>query len=210
MHEQGLLIAIEGIDGAGTSTQMAGMAAHIARRGREAITTAEPSKGPLGLLLRRGLRGEIPMDEASLALLFAADRLHHVREVVAPALARGVLALSDRYVMSSYAYQASALDLAWIQEINRQARPPDVSIFFRVGAKTAAARRLARGGTPEHFDALARQERVAAAYERALALPGVGEVRVIDAEPGPEEVARQVHSILDEVLDRVDKQVIHA
>ena len=210
MHAQGLLIAVEGIDGAGTSTQMPGLAAYIAKHGREVITTAEPSTGPLGLLLRRGLRGELPMDEATLALLFAADRMHHVREVVAPAMARGVVILSDRYVMSSYAYQASALDLAWIQEINRQARVPDISIFFRVSAKTAAARRLARGGKPEHFDALARQERVAAAYERALTLPGVGEVRVIDAEPGPEAVAHQIHAILDEVLGCIDKQVIHA
>ncbi len=205
MHAQGLIIAIEGIDGAGTSTQMPGLAAHIAARGRAAITTAEPSTGPLGALLRRGLRGEIPMDEATLALLFAADRLHHVREVIAPALSLGTVVLSDRYIMSSYAYQASALDLGWIQEINRQAPAPHLSIFFRVSPKTAAARRLARGDKPERFDAVARQERVVAAYEQALSLPGVGKVCVVDAEPGPQDVARQLYQTLDAFLERANK-----
>ena len=164
----------------------------------------------MGVLLRRGLRGEIPMDEATLALLFAADRLHHVRDVIAPALARGDVVLSDRYVMSSYAYQASALDLAWIQEINRKAPAPDLSIFFRVSSTTAASRRKARGGPLEHFDALARQERVAAAYERALDMPGVGEVHVIDAEPDPQAVRRQVCAILDQVLEGHNSRVNHA
>ncbi|HET6345426.1 MAG TPA: dTMP kinase, partial [Myxococcota bacterium] len=94
MH-RGLLVALEGIDGAGTSTQIAPLAAFLRARGRDVVTTAEPSGGPVGVLLRQALQGRPRLDDATLALLFAADRLDHLAREVEPALARGAVVLTD-------------------------------------------------------------------------------------------------------------------
>src|SRR5690242_14637174 len=108
MH-RGMLVALEGIDGSGTSTQMGPLAALVRARGCEVVTTAEPTGGPIGMLLRQALRRQLRLDDATLALLFAADRLDHLSHEVEPALARGAVVLTDRYILSSYAYQSSTL-----------------------------------------------------------------------------------------------------
>ena len=197
---QGLLIALEGIDGAGTSTQVQPLATYVRSLGRTVVTTAEPSRGPIGLLLRQALVGTTPLGEEALALLFAADRLEHLEREVLPQLAQGAVVITDRYLLSSYAYQVSKLPLQWIQTVNAHARPADTSLYFRVSQKTAAARRAARGGPEEHFDAAARQQAVAEAYEAALGLPRIGNVCVINAEASVSEVTEQlkrsVHTLL--------------
>ena len=194
-HNQGWLIALEGIDGAGTTTQIERLSAYIQSLGWRVQTTAEPSKGPVGLLLRQALRGAPSMDEATLALLFAADRLDHGRRQILPALAAGEVVLTDRYILSSYAYQATHLPLAWVQTIGSYARPADATLFLRVSPATAARRRHSRGDAAEHFDALTRQTQVAQLYEQAIALPGIGCVRVVDAEADRDQVtlACQAH-----------------
>lgn len=189
---RGWLIALEGIDGAGTSTQLQPLAAHVRSLGRTVHTTAEPSRGAIGVLLRQGLSGALTLSEEALGLLFAADRLEHLQREVEPALAAGAVVLTDRYLLSSYAYQASKLPLAWVQKLNAHARAPDASLYFRVSPQTAAARRAARDGPVERFDAAARQEAVAGAYEAALGLPGIGNVCVIDAEASVDEVTAQL------------------
>ena len=197
---RGLLIALEGIDGAGTSTQVQPLARYVRSLGHTVYTTAEPSRGPVGLLLRQALRGAAPLGEEALALLFAADRLEHLEREIVPQLAQGAVVISDRYLLSSYAYQVSKLPLPWIQTVNAHARAPDASLYFRVSQKTAAARRTARGGPPEHFDAAARQQQVSDAYEAALGLPRIGNVCVIDAEAAVDEVTAQLQRCIHTLL----------
>src|SRR4051812_35922446 len=100
---QGRLIALEGVDGAGTTTQAQRLAVLL---GARAHVTREPSGGPLGQLLRQLLSGaHADLDPAAVALLFAADRLDHLSREVEPALARGQHVITDRYLLSSLAYQ---------------------------------------------------------------------------------------------------------
>ena len=193
---QGLLIAFEGIDGAGTTTQVPLIAAWLRSIGYSVHTTAEPSQGPVGSLARQALRQEPVLNEAALALLFAADRLDHLSREIEPHLSQSDVVLTDRYLLSSYAYQACTLPLAWVQQLNYLARPPDASLFFRVSPQTAALRRKKRGGVAEHFDATARQAQVAQLYEAALQLPGLGTVCAIDAEAA----VPQVHAALQAQL----------
>ena len=106
MADRGLFISIEGIDGVGKSTQMALLEQFLQERGRTVIRTFEPGGTELGqeirhLLLHR--KGDVaPRAEA---LLYAADRAHHVATKVRPALSRGEVVLTDRYLDSSVAYQ---------------------------------------------------------------------------------------------------------
>jgi dTMP kinase len=104
----GILIAIEGIDGTGKSTQLRLLAAELARRGYEVVATREPTEGPYGRKIRELFldRRQVSPDE-ELAL-FLADRREHVRDVIAPALAAGKIVLTDRYYFSTAAYQGAA------------------------------------------------------------------------------------------------------
>ncbi len=153
------LIVIEGIDGAGTTTQCQRLAAHF-----DLHMTREPSDGPVGKLIRQILRHEVPaVDERAVALLFAADRIDHVEAEIEPAL-RTRSVISDRYVMSSIVYQSLGVDRAFVAEINRFARKPDLTILVDVAPAVAAARRARRGGPGERYDDDEFQARVAAAY----------------------------------------------
>ena len=152
-------IVIEGIDGAGTTTQCQRLAAHF-----DLHMTREPSDRAIGQLIRRILRKELgPVDERAVALLFAADRLDHVEGEIAPMLQHKSV-ISDRYVMSSIVYQSLAVDRAFVAEINRFAHKPDLTILVDVDPAVAATRRALRGGPGERYEDNETQARVAAAY----------------------------------------------
>lgn len=187
----GKLIVLEGIDGSGTTTQTARLTAALAALGHRVHATREPSHGPIGQLLRQILGGaHAPVDPAAIALLFAADRVDHLAREVVPRLAEGVHVVSDRYLLSSYAYQTIEVDRALVVSANARARPADLTLLLDVPASVAAARRRARGGPEELFDAHAFQEKVAAAYLReADLLARTGEpVVMLDGSADPDTV----------------------
>jgi len=161
------LIAIEGIDGAGTTTQCQRLAKHF-----DLHMTREPSDRPIGTLLRAILRHEIPVaEEKAVALLFAADRLDHVQAEIEPTLAHQSV-ITDRYVMSSIVYQSLAVERGFVADINRFARPADLTILIDVAVDVAEGRRAQRGGVEERYDRRATQERLAAAYRTEAAHHG--------------------------------------
>src|SRR5262249_43828160 len=150
----------------GTTTQAERYASWLRSRRRLAHVTHEPSPGPIGSLIRLVLthRLSLPRTRHSemMAMLFAADRLGHIGTEVGPLLRDGYVVISDRYDLSSLAYQStSATDPAsgdalglvgWIRQINAYARRPDVTVVLDVSADVAAARRRSRGGPRELFE----------------------------------------------------------
>lgn len=198
------LVVLEGLDGAGTTTQAKRLAAALAARGHAAHVTREPSDGPIGRLIRAMLVGEHAIageaiDQATFGLLFAADRMDHGQREVGPALAAGTIVISDRWYHSSLAYQGTGAARAWIATLNQHARRPDLTLFLRVRPEVAAERRAAAGRTQELFEELAMQRRVAAGYDEVNAeLAARGEViEVIDGElPLDEVTARIVDAVL--------------
>lgn len=116
MDMQGIFISFEGVDGAGKTTQVERLRAFCEERGREVVVTREPGGTQLGRAIRRLLLNGVPDAAADIApqaeaLLFAADRAQHVAEVIRPALARGAVVITDRYLDSSLAYQAGGREL---------------------------------------------------------------------------------------------------
>lgn len=200
------LIVIEGLDGAGTTTQARLVVEALRQRGTPAHLTREPSDGPVGRLIREMLTGQHaiegqPLSQTTFSLLFAADRLDHLQREVEPALARGEVVVSDRWYHSSLAYQGTAADRAWIDLLNQRARRPDLTILLRVRAETAARRRLAAGRAQELFEDLAMQERVAAGYDQVFAsLTDREPVVVLDGEREIDRVFAEVMRQLATVL----------
>lgn len=173
---RGRLVVIEGLDGAGTTTQARLLGERLKASGRRVHVTAEPSGGPVGTLVRQvlsrrvvGGRGGGEFDPAALALLFAADRVDHVAAEIAPKLADGVDVVSDRFTLSSLAYQGLTTgDLAWVEAINARAAEPDATIFLRVRSQVALRRRRAASMDPELFEVSEFQREVARSYARGL------------------------------------------
>lgn len=169
---RGRLIILEGIDGSGTTTQTERLVEHLRRQGRTAVPTREPSVGPIGRLVREVLLGQHRMpqgasvDGRTMALLFAADRLDHLQREVEPLLAGGADVVSDRYLMSSMAYQAEEADREWVALLARGVRPPDLTILLDIPVEVAAQRRLRAGRPVERYDADSYLARVADNYRR--------------------------------------------
>jgi dTMP kinase len=195
-----MLIVIEGIDGAGTTTQASRLVDSLVAEGREAHLTREPSDGPVGTLLRSILGGaHKPVDQTTLSLLFAADRADHIQREVTPAIERGAIVVSDRWYHSSLAYQGTEEERDWIWELNRAARRPDLTIFLRVDPEVAARRREDRGGAEEIFDHIATQRRVAAGYEAAIAMLGGSErIEAVDGHRTLDEIAADIAGLVRE------------
>jgi dTMP kinase len=200
----GLFVVVEGIDGSGSTTHAKLLAKAIKTRGPEVVLTCEPSTGPIGSLIRQVLQRRLFVPDATgprnfawstMALLFAADRMDHLDSTVAPALRAGSVVISDRYDLSSLAYQSvtahnGAESIPWIRELNVQALRPDLTIVIDVPAEVAEERRRTRGGGEEIFDGREIQARLATVYARAEELvpsdrmfhvPGVGEVQEVAA-----------------------------
>jgi dTMP kinase len=199
----GALIVIEGIDGSGSTTQTKMLLARLASIGIPAVFTCEPSKGPIGEALRRhlGRQAELGGPEAE-ALAFAADRMDHLASEVVPALAGGVTVVTDRYYLSSLAYQALSCDPAWLREINRFAIRPNLTVFLAVPAEVGMARfssRETRDRFEEDRDQLAR---IATLYDAAIAgLAAEGEVvHVIDGTRSADEVHAEIVALASAVL----------
>ena len=201
MRRRGRFLVLEGLDGAGTTTQSRRLAEALRRGGRRVHLTAEPTGGPVGALIRQVLTRRIGgpagagFDPDALALLFAADRLDHHATEIAPRLAEGEDVVSDRYTLSSLAYQALTTgDATWVAELNRKAPAPDLTVFLRVRPAVAWKRRFAESGSRELYEVPDFQRRVARSYRRALqALRRAGqEVLVLDGERPVAEVAAAV------------------
>jgi dTMP kinase len=162
-------IVLEGLDGAGTTTQLERLAGWLETRGQAVVRTHEPTDGPIGRVIRASLRAEDgapAMD--TLPWLFAADRADHLSRLVEPSLASGAWVLSDRYLHSSLAYQSLTLPLEDVYALNKTFRAPDLTIFVELPVDTCLERILARGGTLEIYERRDRLERIARAYDAVL------------------------------------------
>ena len=192
---RGRLIVIEGLDGAGTTTQAARLVAHLNARGKKAHVTREPSDGPVGRLIREMLTGGHAiagekLSQGTFGLLFAADRLDHLQREIEPKLAAGMTVVSDRYYHSSLAYQGTGADRDWIAALNARARKPDITVFLQVRPEVAAQRRAAARRKEELFEDLRMQIEVDAGYRATIAeLKALGErIDILDGEQTEDQV----------------------
>ncbi|WXG45933.1 MAG: dTMP kinase [Candidatus Atabeyarchaeum deiterrae] len=142
MTSNGSFIAIDGVDGAGNTSHSQLLAEWVTKSlGLKTLLTKEPTEKPIGLLIREYLR-KPRTPSTTDALLFAADRIEHVENVIKPALAKGLVVISDRYVESSIAYQSvQGLPIDWLISINRHAMKPSLNIILDIEPDRSLARK---------------------------------------------------------------------
>lgn len=161
MHPSGLFISFEGIDGAGKSTHISGLAEAFKAAGRHVTLTREPGGTPLAEKLRVMVLNDA-MDSLTESLLIFAARRDHVVNVITPALARGDVVLCDRFTDATFAYQGAGrgFELAvlrtleqWVQaNAGQTLLQPDLTVWFDL-SPIEAAKRLAEARLPDKFEA---------------------------------------------------------
>jgi dTMP kinase len=203
---KGRFVVLEGIDGAGTTTQVARLADRLrADGGLPVRATREPSDGPIGALVRQVLTGRVVAIErlapgwATMALLFAADRMDHVECDIAPFIAHGGVMISDRYDASSLAYQSVSSGsggeeaVEWIRTLNRHAMRPDLTIVLDLAPDLAAERREQRGEAAQLYEQNEVQRALAQFYRDLAKHMPADRIVIVDGTGTVDEVHRRVH-----------------
>lgn len=203
----GRFVVLEGIDGAGTTTQAHKLVERLRAETRSAVrSTREPSDGPIGAMVRQILTGRVVAmggrapNWATMALLFAADRMDHVESEIEPCLAEGGIVVSDRYDASSLAYQSvssgrggeAAVD--WIRQLNRHALRPHLTIVVDLPSDIAAARREARGEAAQLYEQNEVQRALEVFYRNLAAHMPNDRVVVVDGTGTVAEVHERIHA----------------
>jgi len=187
-NSPGRLIVVEGIDGAGKSTQVRRLAEALSAAGRKVVVSREPTDGPWGRKLRASAESErLSLEDEIHA--FVEDRKQHVAEVIRPALARGATVLLDRYYYSSMAYQgARGGDIARIRRENEAIAPkPDLVLLVDFDPQIALTRiRESRGDVPNEFERLDQLQAIRKIFLDTAAVEPT--FRIIDGSGSPDAV----------------------
>jgi dTMP kinase len=201
----GLFIALEGGEGAGKTTQARMLAIWLREQGFDVVTTREPGATKVGMRLRALLldTAHANMSPRAEALMYAADRAQHVAEVIGPALDRGAVVITDRYIDSSLAYQGAARglrsdDVAWLSRWATGGLVPDLTILLDLPPHDGLGRRT-RSMDRLEAEPSAFHERVRAGF-LGLAHREPERYLVLDATRPPDELTAEIEDRLRDLL----------
>ena len=203
-----MLIAFEGIDGAGKSTQIAMLSDYLESRGFKVCRTAEPTKGQYGKQIRDAANAHNRLNPARERELFVLDRREHLETCILPAIARGEIVITDRYLYSSVAYQgarydetgADAADLQHEIYLENRAFAPeaDILVYLRLDVDSALERMRAGRASLDSFETRQNLVKVADAFERLI--PAIPNTIVIDASQPVHEIAKNIQNAISPYL----------
>ncbi len=206
----GIFIVIEGIDGAGKSTQAKLLAKWFETKGYDVVLTKEPTDTAFGKLIRKlvltggreGIIDGAKISHEAEALLFAADRAEHVKKLIEPSIKAGKVVISDRYFYSSLAYQwARGLDLEWLINLNKFAIRPDLVILLDLPVKESMKRINGRQLKSE-FDRIAElQKKVRENYLKLVEM--FPEMKIVNALASIEDIHNDIVALVEhEILNK--------
>jgi dTMP kinase len=193
-------IVLEGIDGAGTTTQLELLRTACRTHGVRCVTTSEPTEGPIGKLIRHYLSGAEPVQPRTLALLFAADRrehLHRPEDGIVRLTERGSYVISDRYLFSSLAYQSTECGFEYVLGLNNDFPLPEHLVYVDVPVELGL-KRLEGRAMREITETEEIQRNVQALYRKTIERfsdSGM-KIHVIDGNRSADEIASEIWSRL--------------
>jgi dTMP kinase len=162
--KSGLFITLEGPDGSGQSTQTDLLTRWLEKKDQKVFATKEPTNSMVGGIIRVILKKEWKVNPVTFALLFAADRAHHVNKEIKPLLKKNVHVISDRYILSTLAFESNGVNLEWLKLINERFPKPDLTFILDVPGKICTERiRKSRFGF-EYFETPEKLENVRKNY----------------------------------------------
>lgn len=192
---KGFFLVIEGIDGAGTTTQVNAVYNWLKTHKIPCLKTREPSQGIIGRHIKKLLK-EKNTNSAELALLFAADRLDHLASTVFPALYKGMWVVSDRYRLSSLAYQSLDCEFEWVKDINRYAPTPNLTILLDLPVEPALERVKKRGEKWEIFEEKNKLKKIRKNYLELATRKEEGKIITLDAAKSKESLTTDIVELL--------------
>lgn len=191
---KGKFIVFEGIDGAGSTTQVNLLFKKLKSKKYKVVKTCNPSNGRIGKLIRRVLSKEFKVSAVALQLLFCADRADFLEKEVDPALKERKIVVCDRYAFSTLAYGALNLDEGWLAEIQKDFVHADITFLVDTPPKIAMER-MEKRKTKDLFE---KEKLLAKVRKNYLALAKVGSIVVLDGKKTKDEIAEDVLQILAE------------
>lgn len=198
----GKFIVLEGIDGAGKSTQGAALAKYFREQKIKSYFTSEPTDSPVGVLIRKHLVKKWRISPDCLELLFAADRANHLDQEITPKLKKNFAVVCDRYLFSSLAYGSFNLDFDWILELNKNFILPDLVLYLEVAPRAGVKRIKNEGRSADLYEKTGKLDRVAKNYVKMFKNFPFGDMAVefIDANGAAKKITENIIKSINKTL----------
>ena len=199
---KGLFIVFEGLDGSGQTTQANLLRNFLEKKGFRVILTKEPTlETKEGKEIKKILEKKIKKSPLSLQKLFAKDREKHLKRTIEPALRKGEIVISDRYLFSSLAYGSLNVSLKKLKELNKNFPLPDLVFFLNVKSDDCLKRIKKRGEKIHLFEEKEKLRKVYQNYQ--LILKNFKNVYFINGEKSKREVFREIKKIINQYLTKI-------
>lgn len=198
-RKRGLFISFEGPDGSGESTQSDLLTKWFKKNKMKVFKTKEPTNNIIGGIIRTILKKEWKVDLKTFALLFTADRAHHVNSEIEPLLKKGVNVISDRYMLSTFVYESDGIPVKWLKQLNDPFPKPDLTFVLDVPGKICVERIAKSRFGFELFEKEKQLEEIRNRYKKMKKiLPNVFIIK------GYERTPKEIH---EEIVDIVKKHL---
>lgn len=193
----GKLIALEGLDGSGLTTQATLLRNYLISKNKDAVLTKEPTDGLIGGLIKSCLRKEWKTSSLTLQLLFAADRAHHLASEIEPALKNGKYVITDRYILSSLAFGQTSLSLKILKDLNINFRKPHTTIIVDTQPRICIER-IAK--SRHHVEIFEEVQKLTQIRDNYFSLKRYfPETIVVDGNRQIEEISKDIRKIVDKI-----------
>lgn len=197
------LVVIEGLDGAGLSTQASLLASWLSNRGKYVVLTKEPTNNIIGGMVKSHLTGNQDVSTRALRLMFAADVIHHTEKEIAPSLQQGRYVICDRYILSSLAYGMIDFNKDWLEYIHTGYIIPDITFYLKVPPRECINRLRRKGFGLKLFEQETHFRRIEQNFDiLAAEFP---RVHAIDGNKSIKDVHENITKILLEKMTEWEK-----
>jgi dTMP kinase len=191
----GKFIVFEGIDGSGITTQATLLRNYLISKNKDALLTKEPTDGLVGGIIKSALRKEWNTDPLTLQTLFAADRSHHLKTEIEPALKRGKAVICDRYILSSLVFGSLGVSVGILKQLNAEFRRPNMTFIVDTHPRICMERmKKAR----HHVELFEEEQKLEQVRRNMLSLKSYfPDTFVIDGNRAPEDILKDIAKIIN-------------